>query len=854
MTVAAIICICILSILSFPALGSLGQAHFSSGEIEPAAFKNIVVIPDIHGDELSFIQSLWLAFVNVERSPMVFDEFKAIMLASSTGLPVSKLLSAAPADTVLVQIGDVIDRGPDGLTCLSILGSIEQSIGWKTIRLYGNHELMSHLNKSRSYIHEEEFVRFSKVFGTRESRISEFSREGSVWSKISSSSLMMARLNPSSSPFLDSDSLLPASSSSTLFVHGGAEIQWMTKLVGNRTGSVVGTINQMVHEMLTTESGASNISLLEERQTPLWIRDLAEMDDEYVCERALPKLLKFFNVARIIVGHTPQTDKRMKSLCGSRLILADSAMSKWMRLPANANSGLDEYGDSIRGNPSALVMKQADGELTSMEALYYDSILDLVRKETLFDAEQALPHYTGRIAMTDPSVVLTQPIGRSGNSVAVTYQVQGTAVQMHGGGLHAMMLSLKHAMNQGVSFAIPRIVFISRLRSPAHSEFTILLEAHGFSLRSMNHITLPVARQVLEAYADLWKMGFTIRYSPRLNHPRDLLELFVFDAESLLVKLTDFTTIQYRDERSLFDVIRDAVNELSHLTNVEPTGERVDYRLLMTEVFEMDASLIPDSYFSPTTTPPPSTTMLAVQGAAEDPLADIWGVQDLTLSSRSVDSWVFRVQLRDGSVLGRKEAVILALHPIVAAEAMDSAALATSAFPIIPGIPLMLAVMRQPGAEGYLAFDLDPNLVMPVNVFVEPGNTPHDQRIVHGILATVVGLHANGVSLQINNDVPGLAWSMLARFFFVNSKSGDIWLVDFSGARPRDMASSENSLTDELDCILLTLEEIFPTVVFDDPSDTFLSGLVIPARQRVAEKENIAANMEGFDYMLGAIV
>ena len=56
--------------------------------------------------------------------------------------PLPPTLSMLGNKVALVQLGDIMDRGPQSLYSYKILASIETAIGWKVIQLAGNHDLM----------------------------------------------------------------------------------------------------------------------------------------------------------------------------------------------------------------------------------------------------------------------------------------------------------------------------------------------------------------------------------------------------------------------------------------------------------------------------------------------------------------------------------------------------------------------------------------------------------------------------------------------------------------------------------------------------------------------------------------
>jgi len=108
---------------------------------------------------MSLIRSLLQAFEDVEDEKLTLSIFLDQIEYFENGGRDRTPLSDSPDATILVQLGDIVDRGPFSLECLKIMDIIELAIGKKTVRLYGNHEIMSHLGKSGAYIHAEEKVR-----------------------------------------------------------------------------------------------------------------------------------------------------------------------------------------------------------------------------------------------------------------------------------------------------------------------------------------------------------------------------------------------------------------------------------------------------------------------------------------------------------------------------------------------------------------------------------------------------------------------------------------------------------------------------------------------------------------------
>ena len=101
--------------------------------IELEAGQRLVAIGDVHGDFEQFLNALILAGVVEEEEEVTED-----------GDDKGRTFVWTGGSTILVQIGDVLDRGPNELACWQLLAELSRQAhvaGGRVISLYGNHEL-----------------------------------------------------------------------------------------------------------------------------------------------------------------------------------------------------------------------------------------------------------------------------------------------------------------------------------------------------------------------------------------------------------------------------------------------------------------------------------------------------------------------------------------------------------------------------------------------------------------------------------------------------------------------------------------------------------------------------------------
>lgn len=397
------------------------------GNFDPNDFRYVFVVPDVHGDFDALLRTLHLAYSLVEPPGNILDyetfavDVKnRVSLAEQASRPRKRKLDDlehelalgggsvvaewAPGEdlgprlssipgVLFVQLGDVVDRGPESAKCLILVRIISEIMGWTLARLYGNHEVINHLNAATKYIHPREASVLEKMRG----QLPGMETGGFLWKTITDTALLVARLgNPSDlldDPTTPLAELPPLDQASVLFVHAGIDLTFLNTFASFRpinrsTGgvdidslTVVDKLNFLTHWMLTEPDldRASLLAIFRDRKQegPLWNRDLYGPDAEFVCDELLPPILKFFKVARIMVGHTPMENRRMLSSCGSRLVLADAAISKWIFKPFKASTADDDHdinpatGQEYTSNPAVLAMELAPGgRLKSINAFY----------------------------------------------------------------------------------------------------------------------------------------------------------------------------------------------------------------------------------------------------------------------------------------------------------------------------------------------------------------------------------------------------------------------------------------------------------------------------------------------------
>jgi hypothetical protein len=226
----------------------------------------------------------------------------------------------AVSDTIVVQTGDLTDRGPDGQPLLEWVRSLEiqaKKYNSQFIVLLGNHEVMN-LQGDWRYVSQADV----QSFGGLEQRKQAFT-PGGEWSDWLSTKDAVLQIGD------------------TIFVHGGVSRQFARPAE---------TLSQEVRLAML---GQGDRSILSEKG-PLWYRGYWRQTELQACEEA-QFVLEQVGAKRMVMGHTTQRDGQIHSRCNGTLFAIDTGISR-------------HYGE----HPSAL---RLTGDI--VEALYESGVVQL---------------------------------------------------------------------------------------------------------------------------------------------------------------------------------------------------------------------------------------------------------------------------------------------------------------------------------------------------------------------------------------------------------------------------------------------------------------------------------------------
>ncbi len=295
--------------------------------------ERIVAIGDVHGDYDSFVEVLREAELINRRRNWIGGE------------------------THLVQVGDLPDRGPDTDQIIELMQKLEEQAeddGGRVHSLIGNHEAMNMLGDLR-YVHPGEYEAF-RGRNSRDLRDRFYAQH--IQQMLANDPEFVA-----DDAYRDSfDARFPLGYvehrfawapngeigewvlqhnavikiNRSLFLHGGLG----PELLGTDLDTINATIRDELGGNLGEEQGLSEVDY-----GPLWYRGLAQ-NPEYMEQAHVDALLSFYDVDRIVIGHTPGAGTIVPRFDG-KVLLVDTGMSAY-------------YG----GYVASLEILQTDGQAT----------------------------------------------------------------------------------------------------------------------------------------------------------------------------------------------------------------------------------------------------------------------------------------------------------------------------------------------------------------------------------------------------------------------------------------------------------------------------------------------------------
>ncbi|XP_068666224.1 shewanella-like protein phosphatase 2 [Aristolochia californica] len=279
----------------------------------------LVAVGDLHGDLPKSLQAL--------RVADLIDPASSRWIAGST---------------TVVQIGDVLDRGPDEIKLLYFLHRLKQdaaSHGGSLLTMLGNHEIMNIESDFRyvdpsALVHFENWARWYEIGSKMKSLCPQLGVQPDIFRGIpkllagirdefqEGFRARIAALRPDgpiSKRFLSNNPTVLVVGDS-VFVHGG--------LLKDHVAYGLERINQEVRSWINGLSGRRSPSFVRGRDSVVWLRRFSE-ESERKCDCSMLELVlaTIPGAKRMIMGHTIQ-QMGINGVCQNRAIRIDVGLSK----------------------------------------------------------------------------------------------------------------------------------------------------------------------------------------------------------------------------------------------------------------------------------------------------------------------------------------------------------------------------------------------------------------------------------------------------------------------------------------------------------------------------------------------
>ncbi|SCV74929.1 BQ2448_7958 [Microbotryum intermedium] len=270
--------------------------------------------------------------------------------------------------TILVQTGDIVDRGKDTIALyrfFDILRPQAERAGGALVNLLGNHELMNAMHDWR-YVTPEDIA----SFGGERARM-EAMTTGWIGRTWRSNYSITARVPlapyglpvppslsieyaahtkgiPSSLKYVQDPPLPslrnevqedPFSHAAIAFVHGGLVPEYLgtlplkpgqtllTKINAIGSSILQSLVDETISPVQLPSKSTDEQKVFWSERGPMWNREYAlDEDEDAICERA-KRACELLGVRRMVMGHTPDFDQ-VRQRCGGKILLIDTGISR----------------------------------------------------------------------------------------------------------------------------------------------------------------------------------------------------------------------------------------------------------------------------------------------------------------------------------------------------------------------------------------------------------------------------------------------------------------------------------------------------------------------------------------------
>ncbi|KAH6564300.1 hypothetical protein BASA62_007984 [Batrachochytrium salamandrivorans] len=240
--------------------------------------RRVVAVGDLHGDFEMSVETLQVAKI------------------------INGNLEWIAGNTILVQTGDVVDRGDDTIELYALLRDLTDQAkkhGGRLIQLLGNHEVMNMAEDLR-YVSKEDIA----SYGGLDVRLKAFSKHGDIGGYLRTLGVA-------------------AKVDGTVFFHAGADLKWSQLGV-----DVLNTLARQ--ELVDQDAKYISKSKIFGSNGPLWYRGFALRKDYAFCD-VVKAVLSNLKASRMVIGHTPTEDGMIDDRCNGLVYIIDVGISKAIR-------------------------------------------------------------------------------------------------------------------------------------------------------------------------------------------------------------------------------------------------------------------------------------------------------------------------------------------------------------------------------------------------------------------------------------------------------------------------------------------------------------------------------------------